>query len=307
MWHKMKSILDSVWFKLFSVAVSAFNGWLLLCIGSKEYADGFILGWGRFGSFFVNNGGYVVVISLLIAGLYPTLYGWIAKKSDDLQARYDKLSRDYDIALLLLEKLESVVAQKRERFATLCDSFKSTVSAPKHKTVFTQITQPEEQFKHLLTALRDCLMHIYPNEFIKIALMQVQNNEIFQWQCHAPYDTRPRTSIAALKHPNSTFSKCLSTKKMVIVGDTQKELRKTPPDDILYIQGNTDTNEKWCQVCDPVISITTNEVIFIVSIAIKRADVITKDNEEFLVWLLKFFRSRLALEHSLKQIKEMAT
>lgn len=306
-WHKIKKFLDSPLFKFISVLMAALNGYLLLCIGSEHYAAEFIKGGGTIAASLIEKGGYVVFISVFIGGLYPTVYGWIAKQCDDLQGRYDVLLNVHNISLLLLEKLENVVAQKRERFANLCDAFKLTPpAAPKHKNVFNQLTQPEEQYKHLITALRDCLMSIYPGEFIKVALMSVESGQIHEWQCHSPYDTRPRTSIADLKHLDSTFSKCLNVKKMIIVADTQKELNKIPPDDICYIQGNTDTNEKWCQVCDPIISINTNEVIFIISIAIKRANVITGENEAFLLWLLKFFKTRLALEHSLKQLKEIA-
>ena len=67
-------------------------------------------------------------------------------------------------------------------------------------------------------------------------------------------------------------------------------------------------NENWSQLCYPVKSISSNEVIFIICIGAKKANFFqnTSTSLASYEWLLNFFSSRLALEHSLAELKEKA-
>ncbi|HEM7769444.1 TPA: hypothetical protein U2L27_001553 [Acinetobacter baumannii] len=303
-YYKIKRLIDSLSLKFIALVLAGINGYIMLCLGSEEKAKWFKKIFGVSGTFILDNGGLFVFLSIIIAGLYPWFSSFISSKCNDFENKYYELSKQYDIVLKVLEQIERVVIEKRQRFARASRDFLSAPQTPKHKTVFERITQPDNQIKLLIEALHDCIRSIYPNEFSKVALIKVKDGHLDDWVCHSPYDTKPRTTIAQLKNSNSTFSRTLSTKKMIIVADTQIEIQKPSSGDILYIQGNTDPNESWCQVCVPIQSINSNEIIFIISIAIKRANVISADNEKFLEWLFKFFISRLALEHSLKELKE---
>lgn len=305
-YHKIQDVLNSPTLKTMVLVMAGINAYIMLCLGNEEKATWFKQAFGKAGTFVLDYGGIFVFISIIIGGLYPTLSAFISEKcnQDNYEEKFKELSKRYDIVLKVIEQIEKVVVEKRLRFAKASTDFLSTPQTPKHRTVFERITQPDEQIRLLIESLYDCVKSIYPSEYIKIALVSVKNKQLNDWVCHSPYDTKPRTSIDQLKDPNSTFSKAIATRKMVIVADTKIEIQKPPTADIMYIQGNTDPNESWCQVCIPINSINSNEPIFIISIAIKRADVISKENEKFLEWLFKFFISRLALEHSLKELKE---
>lgn len=303
---KLNDIFKSIGFKLVLIIVAGFSAYITFCLGNEVAAKGLKKGLGQTGEFLLVNGGWFVFLTIVIPSLYGILSGYITSKCIDnsLQENYDKLSKQYDITIKVLEQLEKVVIEKRQLLALASKEYLSTPQTPNYKTVFIRIAQPEKQIKLLIESLHDCIKSIYPNEFLKVALVRVKNGQLDDWVCHSPYNTTPRTTIDQLKHPDSTFSRVLSMKKMIIVADTQTEIQKQNSSDIMYIQGNTDPSESWCQVCVPIHSINSNEAIFIISIAIKAANVISPENEKFLEWLFKFFISRLALEHSLKEIKE---
>lgn len=303
---KLSGLLKSIGFKFTIILIAGFSAYITFCLGNEGAANGLKKGLGQTGEFFLENGGWFTFLTIVIPSLYGILNSYIASKCVDnsLQENFDQLSKQYDITIKVLEQLEKVVIEKRQLLASASKDYLSTPQTPNYKTVFIRITQPEKQIKLLIESLHDCIKSIYPNEFLKVALVRVKNGQLDDWVCHSPYNTTPRTTIDQLKHPDSTFSRVLSMKKMIIVADTQTEIQRQGGSDIMYIQGNTDPSESWCQVCVPIHSINSNEAIFIISIAIKAANVISPENEKFLEWLFKFFISRLALEHSLKEIKE---
>ncbi|WP_088458342.1 hypothetical protein [Acinetobacter soli] len=303
---KLNALLKSIGFKLIMLLIAGFSAYITFCLGNEGAANSLKKGLGQTGEFLLENGGWFIFLTIIIPSLYGMLNGYIASKCIDnnLEEKYDQLTKQCDITIKVLEQLEKVVIEKRQLLAYAAKDYNSTPQTPKHKTVFDRITQPEKQIKLLIESLHDCVKSIYPNEFLKVALVSVRNGQLDDWICHSPYNTKPRTTIDQLRHVNSTFSRVLSMKKMIIVADTKTEIKKPTGSDTMYIQGNTDPSESWCQVCVPIHSINTNETIFIISIAIKAANVISPENEKFLEWLFKFFISRLALEHSLKEIKE---
>jgi hypothetical protein len=292
--------------KLVIILLTAFNAYILFVLGNDKQAETFKSNFKLPAEFIITNAGSIVMGTVFISGLYGVLLSFLNKKCDNIEKEHKDLQAKYQIALVVLQKIEDVVIAKRKRFAALAHRYVNTpaVQKPKHKTLFDGITHPEEQIELIIESLRDCLIAIYPNETIKVALMRVVNSNIDDWVCHSPYDTKPRTSIVELRDPNSTFSKCIKQNKIIIVADTQNEIQKPSTADIMYIKGQSDPSEKWCQVCAPIHSINSNSIIFIISIAIKRENVIVQENVAYLEWILGFFKSRLALEHSLDQLKK---
>lgn len=305
-YQALKNLLDHWAFKLSIGLLGGFNAYIMFVLGNEGHAKVFKQNFKFIADFVLENAGFIVVATVFIATSYGLLYSFLVKKCDNIEEKYEDLKKQYDIALVVLGKIEAVVVAKRMRFALFANRYANIPASqkPRLKVIFEGITQPEVQIQLLIESLRDCLNSIYPNETIKVALMRVTDSKIDDWVCHSPYDTKPRTSINVLKNPNSTFSKCIEKNKIIIVPDTQIEIQKQFPADIMFIQGLTDPSEKWCQVCAPIHSINSNDIIYIISIAIKRENVIVQENLSYLEWLLKFFKSRLALEHSLDQLKK---
>lgn len=303
-YHFIKKILESGWIQFFTIILIILNAYILYLLGNETDANKFKQNFKFLADIVFNYSNSIVLLSSLISATYVGLTSFVNKKCENLELKYNELNKMHDIVIKILEKLEVVVVEKRKRFALASKQLVSAPQTPKHKTVFDKITQPNKQIELLNEALRDCLISIYPDDFIKVALMRVKNKTIDGWVCHSPYDTKPRTSIQDLGLSNSTFSKCIELNRTIIISNTQTEIKKQNSADIMFIQGQTDPNEIWCQICAPIHSINSNEIIFIISIAIKRENVIVEGNLEFLEWLLKFFKSRLALEHSLAEVKE---
>lgn len=302
----VKKILDHWFLKLLIILLTSFNAYVLFVLGNDKQAEKFKDNFKLPAEFVLNNAGSVVIFTVIFTGIYGLFYAFINKKCSNLEKQFNDLTEQHRIVLVILEKLETVVVAKRQRFAGIANRYANTpgVQRPKHKTVFDGITRPDVQIQLLIEGLRDCLNSIYQNETIKVALMRVVDSKLDNWVCHSPYDSMPKSTVADLRHPNSTFSMCIAKDKMIIVPDTHKELSKRTTSDIMFVKGKSDTSEKWCQVCAPIHSINTNEIIYIISIAIKRENVIVAENSDYLNWLLKFFKSRLALEHSLDQLKK---
>jgi len=305
-YQAIKKVLDYWLTKLVVILFTAMNAYILFVLGNDKQAEKFKDNFKLPAEFILTNAGLIVVGTVILSGLYGILLSFLNKKCDNLEKEFNDLNTKYQITLVVLQKIDDVVIAKRKRFADLAKRYVNTpgVQQPRHKKIFDGIAHPEEQIQLLIESLRDCLTAIYPNETIKVALMRVVESKIDDWVCHSPYDTKPRTSIAELKNPNSTFSKCIKQNKIIIVADTQNEIQKPVTADIMYIQGQSDPSEKWCQVCAPIHSINSNSIIFIISIAIKRENVIVPENIAYLEWILSFFKSRLALEHSLDQLKK---
>lgn len=255
---------------------------------------------GKFGEHIISSSGWIVFFSVLLGGVFPILISWLQEKIEQRN-----LASSY--SLVLLETIETVVEEKRKRFANAVkDLINVNSSSPTCTKVFNTITQPQKQIEYILEALELCFKKLYPSEYFKIALMGVENNSLKDWVYFLPYTAKPNTDINDLRNSESTMSHALFSKRIVIIEDVQKELKKA--NNKKYIKGSTGENENWSQLCYPVKSISSNEVIFIICIGAKKANFFqnTSTSLASYEWLLNFFSSRLALEHSLAELKEKA-
>ena len=294
------NFVKSKTFKIITVFVIAINGYLLFCFGSDDQQKWLKSYFGTFGELVVSSSGWIVFISLLLSGIFPILVSW-------LQEKFEKENLNSSYALVLLETIESVVEEKRKRFASAVQTLTNNgSSSPTCSKVFNTITQPNKQIECILEALELCFKELYPKEYFKIALMSVESNILKDWVYFLPYTAKPNTDINDLRHSDSTISHALRSKTLIVVEDVQKELAKL--NNKKYIKGSTKDNENWSQLCYPVKSISSNDVIFIICIGAKKANFF-QNNPTSLAsyeWLLSFFSSRLALEHSLAELKEKA-
>lgn len=299
-WERLHHFLNGTTFKITSVVMVAINAYLIYCFGNENEKNFLIEVWGKAGTLLVNFSGTIVFLSVLIGGLLPILQSYLQRKKDS-QNIINSFS------LILLETIETVVEGKRKRFARAVNNLlQNSSTVPTCSKVFKTITKPDLQIEALLSALELFFKKKYPDIFFKIALMGIQNNTIKDWVHFLPYTARPNTDINDLKSEDSTISHALKTRRIVIVEDVQKELLRT--DNKKYIKGSTQLDENWSQLCYPVKSITSNDVIFVICIGAKKSNFF-QDNPKSITsyeWLLSFFSSRLALEHSLSELKDKA-
>ncbi|WP_347455338.1 hypothetical protein [Acinetobacter thermotolerans] len=297
---QLNEFFKSRFYRFLVALVVAINGYLVFALGSDEQKLNLQVNLGKVGGWIVEWSGTFIFLSILIGGIITIFIAWLQEKVDEKNI----LDR---FAVVLLATIETVVEEKRKRFATAVENLlQNGTNQPTASTVFKNITQPEKQIQSIIKALEACYKTLYPKIYFKIALMEVENHTLKKWAYFLPYTARPNTSIDELKSPESAISQALASKSIVVVEDVQKELTKTQ--NKKYIKGSTKSHENWSQLCYPIRSITSNEVIFIICIAAKEANFFHNDQESLrsYEWLLDFFSSRLALEHSLAELKEKA-
>ncbi|WP_278397173.1 hypothetical protein [Acinetobacter venetianus] len=118
-YRSLNEVLKSMIFKLTIILVAGFSAYITFCLGNESASNSLKKGLGETGKFFLENGGLFVFLTIVIPSLYGMLSSYITSKCVDntLQENFEKLSKEYDITLKVLEQLEKVVIAKRQLLA----------------------------------------------------------------------------------------------------------------------------------------------------------------------------------------------
>lgn len=253
------------------------------------------------GNWLMENPFTVVSIGVISAIVYKILYMVIKSKSESNKFHRNKIATE------LLVTIDRVVASKRQRFADAVNVYlrDKTEKYTTHQ-VFKKITQPDEQIRLLIESLDTFFRYNYKITF-KIGLMRLnKNEEIDDWEQYFPLYNHPKTSLTDLRHPTSTISRCIKSKDLEIISDVRKQIKKQKkqnPNVNLYIKGSTSEKEDWSQLCFPIRSISTKQVIYVITIAAKERAFFKEEEKDDYKWILDHIGNRLAIEHSLKELK----
>ncbi|WP_368571303.1 hypothetical protein [Acinetobacter haemolyticus] len=280
-------------FGLYSVTVAAYSNTPL----QETYKEYIVGDWLMAHPFIV------VFTGIGAALLYKIFYLYVKRKANS--NRFHK----HKIATALLVAIDRAVTAKRQRFADAVNTF-LRLKTSKYTTnrVFNNITQPQEQIKTLIEALDTFFRSSYDIQF-KIGLMRIDKNEsIEDWELYYPAYDQPKTSLDDLRKSTSTISQCIQHKELKIVSDVKKEIQKQKKKKQnhvrLYEKGATSESESWSQLCYPIRSISTKRVIYVVTIAAKDKGFFKENERDDYKWILDHIGNRLAIEHSLKELKQ---
>lgn len=255
----------------------------------------------QLGIWLMENPFTVVGIGVISAIIYKTFYILIKRKSESNKFYRNKIATE------LLVTIDRVVASKRQRFADAVNVYLRD-KTEKYTTnrVFSKITQPDEQIKLLIESLDTFFRYNYKITF-KIGLMRLnKSEEIEDWEQYFPLYNQPKTSLTDLRDPSSTISRCIKSKDLEIISDVRKQLKKQKKKASgvnLYIKGSTSEKEDWSQLCFPIRSISTKQVIYVITIAAKEKAFFKEEEKDDYKWILDHIGNRLAIEHSLKELK----
>lgn len=280
-------------FGLYSVTVAAYSNTPLQDT-YKEYV---------FGDWLMAHPFIVVFTGIGVALAYKIFYLYIKRRANS--NRFHK----HKIATELLVAIDRAVTSKRRRFAEAVKAFlRLKTSRYTTNNVFKNITQPQEQIKTLIEALDTFFRNSYDIQF-KIGLMRIDKNEaIDDWELYYPMYDQPKTSLDDLKKSTSTISQSIQHKELKIVSDVKKEIqnqKKKKTNHVkLYEKGATSESENWSQLCYPIRSISTRKVIYVITIAAKDKGFFKENERDDYKWILDHIGNRLAIEHSLKELKE---
>lgn len=250
-----------------------------------------------FGNFLMDNPAKIIFGSVVIIYVYRGIL-----KLLEYFLGYSKKSHIY--AVTILESLESVVNKKYKRFVDTLNGYGD--HSPQKKTIFQDITQPDIQIEALMDSLVNCLksLNVENDDLaLRITLFKVHQSKPNKVVYNFPYDAPLRTSIGEFCDTNSTVSKAIASKKITIVEDTIKELKKNEKER-QYIRGKTPENETYSIACYPVVFAKDTSVIYVISVSSSFRNFFNNKNISLYELIFKRYANRLALEHCLKLLKE---
>ncbi|MGE6474897.1 hypothetical protein [Psychrobacter sp. NPDC078631] len=292
-------ILDDWRFTIVKIILISLYGLILIGYSTSRIADE--ISKLFFGSFLMNHPIPIILTATIVAILYQALYKFLEAKT---KSKNDKGM----VSAGLLAALERPVNKKRERFAKEVDNFvRSKTTKYTTNNVFKAITKPENQSELILEALELFFKHTYEDIEFKIGLMNIKNNSVDTWKYFLPLNRPPRTSLDQLRLPESTISRCIKSMQIEIVQDVRKEISRQKQgvnEATCYVKGATSETEDWSQLCYPLISVTTKEVIYVITIAASQKNFFKNNEKKHFEWVLERFAIRLALEHSLECLLE---
>lgn len=204
----------------------------------------------------------------------------------------------------ILSSINEVVSAKKSRF--LKTTKQALAEKWDKKTIFTEITQPDQQISLLVKAVHGIFSYLFHNEVdFRVGLMSIENNKPVEWFCFEPEEHPPRTGPETLGAPTSTIMRALESKSMVIVSDTVKEFNKQNKEQRNFVKGSSNPKEEGSILTFPIFCPNTREAIYVLSILAKRKNCLEKKNEALYFWIINIFLSRLLLEHHLMLLKSI--
>jgi len=139
---------------------------------------------------------------------------------------------------------ENLVDYKRTRFDTFLTSNSYNPNMSK-EDIFYNITRPDQQFNTLAKLLYE-YFHSQFNYDFKVRIIQIENKKNNAWL--SAYPPNPATELNDLNDPKSSISYCIKRKKMTIIEDIAKEIKKESPH---YHVTHNIIDEKGSLICIP--------------------------------------------------------
>ncbi len=207
--------------------------------------------------------------------------------------------------LNLFETINIVVDNKSKRFRSFLEEYMADKDNSK-KNIFQEITKPDQQIGLLINALKTYFENQSNNTIAyKVGLVRIIEGKIADWSAYCPEEYQPRTTIEQLSHPSSAIMQAIKTRNSILISDIQNELLKKQKQNRKMIKGNRPLDEEGSILVDPIISPTTKNVEYVITVAGDSKNSLTEGNLEIYRWILTNFRQRIILEHNLLTIKEL--
>lgn len=246
--------------------------------------------------------------SALVIIVFTFLYVVILKAIYAAIKSYSKPGKELQVdeLIALIKAIDIVVGDKTKRMSG--EAKKAiNISNLCGKTIFNQITRPEQQIPLLISGLRSVFEYLdeYETTF-RVGLLRIENNKPTEWFSFDPASLPPRTEPSKLGSPSSTVSHAIKSKSVIIIESIQKELAKKSKRDRMFMKGNIQDNEEGSQLSYPIIHPSTGNVEYVITIAGNRNYCMKKKHAELYSWVINHFSVRITMEHSLLIIKEQA-
>jgi hypothetical protein len=205
--------------------------------------------------------------------------------------------------LALITALDHIVGIKNIRFGTHA----SAASELTKESVFCRITEPSKQIWEIVRSICEFFNATQTEKrrsLIRVTLAVIQDKKIVSLPAFFPSDHPIKASVSILNHPKSTFLIAARTRKMVIIENIQKELKK-PKVTRRFVDTENEEDNKGYMICYPVYYYNGSENIpYVISIHSDEPDYFKNEFKDLYEHSLHRFALRLSVEHSLLILRE---
>lgn len=201
--------------------------------------------------------------------------------------------------LSLLTSLDQIVGVKNIRFERQLNNNQLT-----KENAFETITNPLLQISEIVRSICD-FFNATRNEkskpLIRVTLAVMKGSKIVDLPVFFPTDEPIRSSLPSLNSPQSAIVIAARTKKMVLISDISKELKKHVSKRKFVNTGN-DVDNTGSIICFPIRTISG--VPYVVSIHCEEEGYFKDEFKDLYEHSLQRFALRMSVEHSLLMMKE---
>lgn len=200
---------------------------------------------------------------------------------------------------LLFDCIDNVVGNKSDRFAQYA------ISHPQPECcVFSSITSPEDQMERLIDGIYKYFLYYAGDLEINIRVTMVEMGDTYARKfIHSiPKNIPPAGKIDEYQNDTCAFSKAKADKRMIIIEDIKKELRRRGKKK-RYAKVEGDPQEGSLLVY-PIRHRGLLEIVYCVSVYASEAKFFNEEERSFFEDIMDKFCRRIELEHSLKMIKD---
>ena len=233
----------------------------------------------------------------LLAFLWPlfftTLGAEIAKKAVSNAVNVDSL-------FALIRSLDSIVGIKDKRFS----SHAKNIANLSKENAFENITDPNAQIAEIVNAIGVYFNAIANNKktLIRVTLAVMKDEKIYDVPIFYPNDEPIKASNDCLSSPNSAFMNAFKTKKMLLITDIKKELKKSDAER-KFAKSENEEDNFGSMICYPV-KVYDSSIPFVISIHSDESGYFKDELKEVYEHTLRRFALRLSVENSLLIMKE---
>ena len=241
--------------------------------------------------------------ALILIGL-PLILPILAKALGAAIEVYSKPEKELERndLLLLLASIRAVVGEKLDRFTDAAKNAKRL-----HKTagqVFLEITQPDRQIRQLTRSAYAIFEALDASTEYRVGLLKIVQGKPVEWVAYFPEGRVPRMKPKDLAAETSTVSRCIEKKKIIVIDDIQKEIKKKSKADRNYVAGFIEKGEAGAQICYPIFDTVSQEVSYVLTVAGRKNGCLKANRYAIYEWIIEQIATRIQLEHCLKVIKE---
>lgn len=238
-----------------------------------------------------------VLLFNAIAFIWPVV---LLTVGSEISKRAKSSGLDVENLLALVKSLDSIVGIKNKRFY---QHTKKLELLTKEKA-FETITDPNAQIAEIVKEIGVFFNAVGEKRraLIRVTLAVMINGRIDSLPIFYPNDEPITSSLDSLNSPNSAFQTAFKTKKILLISDIKKELKKSKGQR-KFAETENEEDNSGSMICFPV-KVFDSSIPFVISIHSDEPGHFKDEFKEVYEHTLQRFALRLSVENSLLIMKE---